>query len=153
MAVCVRQPAPSPLSGGVVPELSATTTPSEGACGAGTGSGWAGADPPDWTQVDYHAVSERAIAKARQSRGPVAIEPGRYTVILEPQAVGDIGGALPRPLPAAFLVSAAARGDPLSAGHGFLAKPGHALARLFGQTIRLPDHSLCGKLLRHHARR
>lgn len=56
----------------------------------GTGSGWAGADHPDWTQVDFHAVSERAIAKARQSRNPVAIEPGRYTVILEPQAVGDL---------------------------------------------------------------
>ena len=40
----------------------------------------------------------RAIDKARLSRNPVAIEPGRYTVILEPQAVGDlvqlIAGAL-----------------------------------------------------------
>ena len=32
----------------------------------------------------------RAIEKARLSRNPVAIEPGRYTVILEPQAVGDL---------------------------------------------------------------
>ncbi len=56
----------------------------------GTGSGWAGADHPDWSQLDFGAVSERAIAKARASRSPVAIEPGRYTVILEPQAVGDL---------------------------------------------------------------
>ena len=56
----------------------------------GTGSGWAGADHPDWSRIDFRAVSERAIAKARLSRGPVAIEPGRYTVILEPQAVGDL---------------------------------------------------------------
>jgi predicted Zn-dependent protease len=56
----------------------------------GTGSGWAGADHPDWRQIDYKAVSDRAIAKARASRNPVAIEPGRYTVILEPQAVGDL---------------------------------------------------------------
>ena len=56
----------------------------------GTGSGWAAADHPDWTQVDFKAVSDRAIEKARQSRSPVAVEPGRYTVILEPQAVGDL---------------------------------------------------------------
>jgi predicted Zn-dependent protease len=56
----------------------------------GTGSGWAGADHPDWSKLDYRAVSERAIAKAKASRTPVAIEPGRYTVILEPQATGDL---------------------------------------------------------------
>jgi predicted Zn-dependent protease len=56
----------------------------------GTGSGWAAADHPDWTQLDFKAVSDRAIEKAKLSRNPVAIEPGRYTVILEPQAVGDL---------------------------------------------------------------
>lgn len=56
----------------------------------GTGSGWAGAEHPDWRQLDIGAVSARAIDKARLSRNPVAIEPGRYTVIMEPQAVGDL---------------------------------------------------------------
>ncbi|GJG86350.1 TldD/PmbA family protein [Gemmatimonadetes bacterium T265] len=56
----------------------------------GTGSGWAAADHPDWSQVDVAALAERATTKARLSRNPVAIEPGRYTVILEPQAVGDL---------------------------------------------------------------
>lgn len=56
----------------------------------GTGSGWAGADHPDWRQIDFKSVSDRAIEKARASRNPAAIEPGRYTVILEPQAVGDL---------------------------------------------------------------
>ena len=56
----------------------------------GTGSGWAGAEHPDWRQLDIAGVSSRAIEKARLSRNPVAIEPGRYTVILEPQAVGDL---------------------------------------------------------------
>ena len=56
----------------------------------GTGSGWAGAEHPDWKQLDFSALSSRAIEKARLSRNPVAIEPGRYTVILEPQAVGDL---------------------------------------------------------------
>jgi predicted Zn-dependent protease len=56
----------------------------------GTGSGWAGADHPDWSRLDIKAVAQHAIEKARLSRNPVAVEPGRYTVILEPQAVGDL---------------------------------------------------------------
>ena len=56
----------------------------------GTGSGWAGAEHPDWKQLDFAGLSSHAIEKARLSRNPVAIEPGRYTVILEPQAVGDL---------------------------------------------------------------
>ena len=56
----------------------------------GTGSGWAGAEHNDAAKVDFAAVSTRAIEKARLSRNPVAIEPGRYTVIFEPQAVGDL---------------------------------------------------------------
>lgn len=56
----------------------------------GTGSGWAAADHPDWSQLDARRVAERAVAKAVASKDPVALEPGRYTVILEPQAVGDL---------------------------------------------------------------
>ena len=56
----------------------------------GTGSGWVAGEHPDWRQLDFAALSARAIEKARLSRNPVAIEPGRYTVILEPQAVGDL---------------------------------------------------------------
>ena len=56
----------------------------------GTGSGWAAADDHDWSKLDYRAVSQRAIDKAQRSANAVAIEPGRYTVILEPQAVGDL---------------------------------------------------------------
>ena len=56
----------------------------------GTGSGWAGAEHPDWKQLDFSGMASRAIDKARLSRNPVTIEPGRYTVILEPQAVGDL---------------------------------------------------------------
>ena len=56
----------------------------------GTGSGWAGAEHPDWRQIDFAGLASHAIQKARLSRNPVAIEPGRYTVVLEPQAVGDL---------------------------------------------------------------
>jgi predicted Zn-dependent protease len=56
----------------------------------GTGSGWAAADHPDFKKLDADRVATRAIEKARPSQAPVAIEPGRYTVILEPQAMGDL---------------------------------------------------------------
>lgn len=56
----------------------------------GTGSGWASTDAQDWGQLDIRGVAERAVEKARASRNPVAVEPGRYTVIMEPQAVGDL---------------------------------------------------------------
>ncbi|MEO7359052.1 MAG: TldD/PmbA family protein [Gemmatimonadaceae bacterium] len=56
----------------------------------GTGSGWAAADNQDFSKLETVRVAERATEKARKSKTPVAIEPGRYTVILEPQAVGDL---------------------------------------------------------------
>lgn len=56
----------------------------------GTGSGWAGVDFSDWTRVDPASLSDIAIDKCLRSRNPVAVEPGRYIAILEPQAVSDI---------------------------------------------------------------
>ena len=60
----------------------------------GTGSGWAGVDWYDWTKIDGAKLSQLALDKCLQSRNPVAIEPGRYTTILEPQAVCDFIGNL-----------------------------------------------------------
>ncbi len=62
----------------------------------GTGSGWSGEDAVAWSKLNFAKVSAEAIEKAERSRNPVAIEPGRYTVILEPQAVGDLVGLMPR---------------------------------------------------------
>ncbi len=56
----------------------------------GTGSGWVAAEDNDWTQIDFDAVARDAIDKARRSRNPVAIEPGRYTVIFEPEATANL---------------------------------------------------------------
>ncbi len=56
----------------------------------GTGSGWAGLSDYDWNAIDAKALSERALAKCLASRNPVALEPGRYTVILDSQAVADL---------------------------------------------------------------
>ena len=60
----------------------------------GTGSGWIGADENDWNRIDFARIATRAIEKARASRNPQAIEPGRYTVIFEPQAVSDLIGSV-----------------------------------------------------------
>jgi predicted Zn-dependent protease len=54
------------------------------------GSGWAWTGFEDWTRVDPGAVITRAVDLARRSANPVAIEPGRYTVILEPAAVAAL---------------------------------------------------------------
>ncbi|MBX6331390.1 MAG: hypothetical protein IRY91_06065 [Gemmatimonadaceae bacterium] len=56
----------------------------------GTGSGWAGLSSYDWTRIDSRALAARALEKCLASRSPVSLEPGRYTVILEPQAVADL---------------------------------------------------------------
>lgn len=56
----------------------------------GTGSGWAGATHHDWSRIDPSALGTRATRKARTSMNPVAIEPGRYTVVFEPTAVGNL---------------------------------------------------------------
>jgi predicted Zn-dependent protease len=56
----------------------------------GNGSGWAGTENNDWRKIDATKVTARAVEKCKASMNPVAIEPGRYTVILEPQAVGDL---------------------------------------------------------------
>ena len=61
---------------------------------AGVGSGWAGVDWPDWAKIDGPTLSARALDKCLASRKPVAVEPGRYMTILEPQAVCDFVGQL-----------------------------------------------------------
>jgi predicted Zn-dependent protease len=56
----------------------------------GTGSGWAGASHHDWARIDAASLGARAAEKARASRNPAAVEPGRYTVVFEPTAVGNL---------------------------------------------------------------
>ncbi len=58
----------------------------------GTGSGWVTRDFNDVDNFDAEEASAVAIDKALQSREAKAIEPGKYTVILEPAAsVGLLG--------------------------------------------------------------
>jgi predicted Zn-dependent protease len=56
----------------------------------GTGSGWGAAMGHQLGGIDPAAVAARAAEKAELSQDPEAIEPGAYTVILEPQAVAEL---------------------------------------------------------------
>lgn len=56
----------------------------------GTGSGWVQRDHNDISKINIAEASKIAIDKALQSRNAKAIEPGKYTVILESQAAGDL---------------------------------------------------------------
>lgn len=56
----------------------------------GTGSGWASAGGRDWSSVDPVSLGRIAGQKAVASRNPKAVEPGLYTVVLEPAAVAQL---------------------------------------------------------------
>jgi predicted Zn-dependent protease len=57
----------------------------------GEGLGWAGTTHNDWTQMTAPPeLADRAIDKARRNQRPRGIEPGQYTVVLEPTAVGNL---------------------------------------------------------------
>jgi predicted Zn-dependent protease len=65
--------------------MSATARTSDG-----TGSGWAAAASHRASEVDPPAIVQRAVDKAVRSKAPRALEPGRYTVVLEPAAVAEL---------------------------------------------------------------
>lgn len=57
----------------------------------GGGSGWAGTTHNDWTQmIPPGELADRAIEKAQLSQEVEGLEPGPYTVVLEPTAVGNL---------------------------------------------------------------
>jgi predicted Zn-dependent protease len=80
----------------------------------GRGSGWAGAASNDWSQIDPAALGARAIDKAQRSVDAVAVEPGRYTTILEPTAVGNL----------VQLIVGAATARSADEGRSFFSTPG-----------------------------
>lgn len=56
----------------------------------GTGSGWAGAFSNRAADLDPTALARVAVHKAVRSARPRRLEPGRYTVVLEPACVGAL---------------------------------------------------------------
>ena len=60
----------------------------------GTGSGWASRDENDINRLNTARASKVAIDKALMSRDAKALEPGKYTVILEPNALASFMGQM-----------------------------------------------------------
>ncbi len=80
----------------------------------GTGSGHASFASPRVADIDAPVLAKLAAAKAESSAHPRDLAPGRYTVILEPEAVADLLVWL------VFLMTARA----VDEGRSFLSKPG-----------------------------
>jgi len=55
-------------------------------------SGWAGASDASFPRIDAARIGSRAAEKADHDVPPLDLEPGRYTVILEPVAVAELMG-------------------------------------------------------------
>ena len=70
-------------------ELSCTARTADG-----TGSGWAGVASDRAADLDAPALAKAAADKAVTSQHPRRLEPGRYTVVLEPAAVASLLGSL-----------------------------------------------------------
>src|SRR3954462_17002 len=56
----------------------------------GAGSGWASKSYNELRLLQPKALATAAIDKAARSHNPAAIEPGKYTVVLEPAAMADL---------------------------------------------------------------
>ncbi|MBK5293517.1 MAG: TldD/PmbA family protein [Acidobacteriia bacterium] len=60
----------------------------------GTSSGWAGQPSARILEINGAALAETAIQKCLRWKSPRKLEPGKYTVVLEPTAVNDLLGML-----------------------------------------------------------
>ncbi|MBT99599.1 MAG: hypothetical protein CL902_13390 [Dehalococcoidia bacterium] len=61
---------------------------------SGTSAGWAKGGGWRLADMDTEALGREAVSKAVEGRDPVAVEPGRYPVVLDTYAVDDILEAL-----------------------------------------------------------
>jgi predicted Zn-dependent protease len=96
----------------------------------GTGSGYASFRAPRLSAVDPSAIAERAARKAETSARPRDFAPGRYTVILEPEAVADL----------LFYLAFSLNQRSADEGRSFLSKPGGGTRlgeKLFADAVTL----------------
>jgi predicted Zn-dependent protease len=56
----------------------------------GSSSGWAGQPSTKLSEIDSEHLASTAIEKCLRWKNPQRIEPGNYTVVLEPTACGDL---------------------------------------------------------------
>ena len=103
----------------------------------GGGSGWAGITGiKDVSMIDAKALTNVASSKAVKSQKPKAIEPGRYTVILEPRANArflSLMTGIFNANSAAFGGGAGQAGGPPGGGGGFGGGGGGAASVLAGK--------------------
>ncbi len=93
-----------------------------------TGSGYAEDNAFDISNIDAEAVARRAVDIGRRAQDPVAVAPGDYTVILQPEAVADI---------MAFLARLGFGAVPVADGRSFVA--GKRGERVLGPNVTLWD--------------
>jgi PmbA protein len=93
----------------------------------GSATSWAKANSADVRAFDPQQLALRASEKAHRAVNPIELEPGRYTVILEPAAVLDLVGFL------FYDFAATAIADKRSCLNGRIGKP------LFGKNISITD--------------
>lgn len=92
-------------------------------------AGWAEDNNKDVGKIDLASVADTAMDKAIKSREPVAVEPGEYTVVLEPAAVGNL---------LIFLGYLAFGALAYQEGRSFLS--GKLGEKLFGENITIEDN-------------
>lgn len=56
----------------------------------GTGSGWSGFGERNWADTDSGSAHAQAVETALRSREPRTLEPGKYPVVMAPEAVSDL---------------------------------------------------------------
>ena len=93
-----------------------------------TGSGYAEDNAFDINNINAEAVARRAVNICRRAQGPVAVAPGDYTVILQPEAVADI---------MAFLARLGFGAVPVADGRSFVS--GKRGERVLGDNVTLWD--------------
>jgi predicted Zn-dependent protease len=108
----------------------------------GAGSGWASKSFNELRLLEPTKLASAAIDKAARSHNPTAIEPGKYTVVLEPAALADL------------IVNLAFAADARQAdeGRSFFSKKGGGTRlgeQIVGEKVRLysdPSHPLAPAL-------
>jgi predicted Zn-dependent protease len=96
----------------------------------GTGSGWADSQSPRLAEVDDALINSTAVHKALASQKPQHLDPGKYTVILEPAALDEMLSYM------AWGMDARAADE----GRSFLSKRGGGTLlgeKVFGENITL----------------
>jgi predicted Zn-dependent protease len=99
-------------------------------------SGWVDVHARDWRKLDTGALGLKAIEKARVSAHPVSVPAGKYTVVLEENAVAEL---------VAFLGWTGFGAQSYQEGHSFL--NGRLGQKITGERISIVDDAFDARTL------